>query len=292
MKSNRSGSSRLCKDFQVCPPVNTPTSAIIDQSSNSDVSISLTPRVVQDFDSIPSFKMFTDDDIGLSCQDSIVAVNMPGSSKSSLEMKILKKPPEIKVPTFESKISKLSPVPLALSPYSVRVHSQGSDITVRSSISSRSIISETSSIFGPEREQVLSEKMRIIVDSFRSRAKKVRHRLEQPPTPTEEISGDEDPTIRPKLILDDFTDSLYASKSTIAFGDTFEERWTSIFKMVEYVDPRGYINIGNNTSFTCFIFEIQSLILSLILSLIHFILKCNPQTKKRTIMVKKDPCTF
>ena len=233
--------------------MNSPTSTIMNHSSDSDISNPLTPRVLQDYDSIPPFKMFTDEETSFSCQDSLVAVNMTGSSKSSWEMKILKKPPERKVPTFESKMSKLSPIPLALSPYSV--HSQGSGISVRSSISSRSMLSETSTIFGPEREQVLSEKMRIIVDSFRSRAKKVRHRLEQPPTPTEDISGDEDATIRPKLILDDFTDSLYASKSTIAFGDTFEERWSSIWKMMEYVDPRGYINIGDKFYWFCFVIQ-------------------------------------
>ena len=106
------------------------------------------------------------------------------------------------------------------------------------------MLSEASTIFGPEKEQVLSEKMRIIVESFRSRAKTVRHRLEQPPTPTGDSSEDEDKILRPKLILDDFTDSLYASKSTIAFGETFQEKWNSVFKMTEFIDPRGYLNIG------------------------------------------------
>ena len=48
----------------------------------------------------------------------------------------------------------------------------------------RSMISEASTIFGPEKEQVLSEKMRTIVESFRSRARTVKQRIEQPPTPT------------------------------------------------------------------------------------------------------------
>ena len=242
VRSNTSDSTFFDKYSDMCPPVNTPNTIRISHSSNSDFSKPLSPKVLQAYESIPPFQIFTDDENGLSCQDSLVAVNVTGSSRRSSENNHLRKMPTIKVPPFESKMSKLSPIPLALSPYSL--HSRGSAISIRSSISSRSMISETSTIFGPEKEQVLSEKMRIIVESFRSRAKKVRHRLEQPPTPTEDISGDEDPTIRPKLILDDFTDSLYASKSTIAFGDTFEERWTGLLKMTEYVDPRGYINIG------------------------------------------------
>ena len=93
----------------------------------------------------------------------------------------------IKVPTFESKMSKLSPIPLSVTPTSLR--SRASVLSVRSSVSSRSMISEASTIFGPEKEQVLSEKMRTIVESFRSRARTVKQRIEQPPTPTDSLSG-------------------------------------------------------------------------------------------------------
>ena len=127
------------------------------------------------------------------------------------------------------------------------------------------MVSEASTIFGPEKEQVLSEKMRIIVQGFRNRAKKVRQRIEQPPTPSGSLSGenkifykivgmincfkilgDEDivASFRPKFVLDDFTDSLYASKSTIAFGDTCQENCVNLLKRMEYVDPRGSVNIG------------------------------------------------
>jgi hypothetical protein len=41
-------------------------------------------------------------------------------------------------------------------------------------------------------------------------------------------------------------DSLYASKSTIDCGDSMEERCRSFFKQLEYIDPRGYVNIGEN----------------------------------------------
>ncbi len=39
-------------------------------------------------------------------------------------------------------------------------------------------------------------------------------------------------------------DSLYASKSTIDFGESLEDRWRSFLNQLEYIDPRGYVNIG------------------------------------------------
>ncbi len=69
-----------------------------------------------------------------------------------------------------------------------------SDVSIHSDGSKQSASpSTTSTIFGPEKEQVLSEKMRIIVEAFRSRARKERERLEQPPTPKEETEGGEEP---------------------------------------------------------------------------------------------------
>ena len=43
------------------------------------------------------------------------------------------------------------------------------------------------SIMGAEREQVLGERMRSIVTSFRTRVTSVKNRLEQPPSPDENI---------------------------------------------------------------------------------------------------------
>ena len=43
------------------------------------------------------------------------------------------------------------------------------------------------SVVGAEREQVLGERMRSIVSHFRTRATSVRNRLEQPPSPEENI---------------------------------------------------------------------------------------------------------
>ena len=45
-------------------------------------------------------------------------------------------------------------------------------------------------------------------------------------------------------MLDDFTDSLYASKSTVAYGDSCQENCVSAVRSLEYVDPRGRLNIG------------------------------------------------
>ena len=58
--------------------------------------------------------------------------------------------------------------------------------------------------------------------------------------------GDDDfySSYRPKFVLDDFTDSLYASKSTVAYGDNLEDHCLGILKSMEYVDPRGSVNIS------------------------------------------------
>ena len=72
----------------------------------------------------------------------------------------------------------------------------GTDSSLRSSHSlpfyeqkKDDMISEMDSIsmIGAEREQVLGERMRSIVTSFRSRVTSVKNRLEQPPSPDENI---------------------------------------------------------------------------------------------------------
>ena len=59
------------------------------------------------------------------------------------------------------------------------------------------------------------------------------------------ITEGDDPTgaLQPNFVLDDFTDSLYASNSTIASGETCQENITNLLRRMEYVDPRGNINI-------------------------------------------------
>ncbi len=49
---------------------------------------------------------------------------------------------------------------------------------------------------------------------------------------------------QPKIVLDDFNDSLYASKSSLAADLENASPWTRCLKQFEYIDPRGYINIS------------------------------------------------
>jgi hypothetical protein len=63
------------------------------------------------------------------------------------------------------------------SPSASSIHS------VASSAKSEGYRSDISSILGPDKEQVLSDRMRRIVTRFRRRAFAVRQRLEKPPSP-------------------------------------------------------------------------------------------------------------
>ena len=69
--------------------------------------------------------------------------------------------------------------------------SKGSSLSFRSSFERKKSVFgsevDSVSIMGAEREQVLGEKMRSIVSSFRTRVTSVKHRLEQPPSPDENI---------------------------------------------------------------------------------------------------------
>ena len=49
--------------------------------------------------------------------------------------------------------------------------------------------------------------------------------------------------MHPNFVLDDFTDSPYASNSTLGAGETCREELVNILRRMEYVDPRGRINI-------------------------------------------------
>ena len=107
-------------------------------------------------------------------------------------------------------------------------------------------MNEASEMINTEKDQIIGKKIKIIVGAFRSRTQKVKSKIEQPPTPTEGLSETEEPGVEQQLILDDFADSIYASNSSIAMGKTFGERWKNIFRMAEYIDPRGTFNIGYN----------------------------------------------
>ena len=69
--------------------------------------------------------------------------------------------------------------------------SKGSSISFRSSFERKKddfgSEVDSASIMGAEREQVLGERMRSIVTSFRTRVTSVKNRLEQPPSPDENI---------------------------------------------------------------------------------------------------------
>ena len=49
---------------------------------------------------------------------------------------------------------------------------------------------------------------------------------------------------QPKIVLDDFNDSLYASKSSLAADLENANPLARCLKQFEYIDPRGYINIS------------------------------------------------
>lgn len=114
-------------------------------------------------------------------------------------------PPEAWGPPSAAALS-FPPDRTALSPFAI--YTPGSALSLRSSMSSRSVASEASTIFGPEKEHALGERMRVIVDAFRTRAWRVKKRLEQPPTPSADFTEEEEGTGRgqlsPRLMLDDF----------------------------------------------------------------------------------------
>ena len=94
--------------------------------------------------------------------------------------------------------------------------------------------------------KVLIEKMRLIVEAFRRRAKTVKQRLEQPPTPTDTSADGEEPKGRngKQIVCIDWTDSMYASKSTVAAGTSWQDLTQALINMTEYIDPRGPVNIA------------------------------------------------
>ena len=98
------------------------------------------------------------------------------------------------------------------------------------------------------REENVEMKLRSIVKTLKSRTLRVKNMVEQPPTPTD-VSEDEDDLEISKhareLILEDFTESRYASKKSLA--DDVEEadnNWKKKLKFSGYIDPRGSLNIG------------------------------------------------
>ena len=93
------------------------------------------------------------------------------------------------------------------------------------------------------------EKLRSIVSSLRRRTLRLKRKVEQPPTPTDQSEEDEEdipePGRRQDLILEDFTESRYASKLSLADP---EQRGSSVLRtklrISGYIDPRGNLYIG------------------------------------------------
>jgi len=118
---------------------------------------------------------------------------------------------------------------------------------------------------GPEREQVLGERLRAIVGQFRARASKARAALRRPPSPDSlSDTGEDDGGPRQarevaasggkvtsrrrllqELVFEDFDAASYASKSDSLGGPGGAWRWSlnRWRRRLRFIDPRGRINI-------------------------------------------------
>ena len=93
------------------------------------------------------------------------------------------------------------------------------------------------------------EKLRNIVENMRRRTQKVKKMVEQPPTPTDESEEEveEEPVSElqrraRELVLEDFTESRYASRLSLTDPDQDPGKW----RCSGYIDPRGNLNIGTH----------------------------------------------
>lgn len=91
------------------------------------------------------------------------------------------------------------------------------------------------------------EKLRNIVENLRRRTQSVKKVIEQPPTPTDESEEEveEEPVSdlqrrARELVLEDFTESRYASRLSLTDPDQDLGKW----RCSGYIDPRGNLNIG------------------------------------------------
>ena len=98
-------------------------------------------------------------------------------------------------------------------------------------------------------EDNVEKRLRSIVQTLRKRTEKVKNYVEQPPTPTddseEELEATEENKVVRELILEDFTESRYASKkSLLEQNNGSYKNLKERFKFSGYIDPRGKLNIG------------------------------------------------
>ena len=94
-------------------------------------------------------------------------------------------------------------------------------------------------------------KLRSIVSSLRRRTLRIKSVVEQPPTPTdlsdEEDTNHQEPGRPQELILEDFTESRYASKLSLVDPEQTDKKDCSLrnrLRFSGYIDPRGRLYIG------------------------------------------------
>ena len=86
-------------------------------------------------------------------------------------------------------------------------------------------------------------KLRSIVSSLRRRTLRLKSVVEQPPTPTDQ-SEEEEEDDKQELILEDFTESRYASKLSLLDPEQRDIGFRAKLRVSGYIDPRGNLYIG------------------------------------------------
>ena len=86
-------------------------------------------------------------------------------------------------------------------------------------------------------------KLRNIVSSLRRRTLRIKSVVEQPPTPTDQ-SEEEEEDDKQELILEDFTESRYASKLSLLDPEQRDIGFRAKLRVSGYIDPRGNLYIG------------------------------------------------
>ena len=86
-------------------------------------------------------------------------------------------------------------------------------------------------------------KLRSIVSSLRRRTLRIKSVVEQPPTPTDQ-SEEEEEGDKQELILEDFTESRYASKLSLVDPEQRDIGFRAKLRVSGYIDPRGNLYIG------------------------------------------------
>ena len=86
-------------------------------------------------------------------------------------------------------------------------------------------------------------KLRNIVSSLRRRTLRIKSVVEQPPTPTDQ-SEEEEEGDKEELILEDFTESRYASKLSLVDPEQRDIGFRAKLRVSGYIDPRGNLYIG------------------------------------------------